>query len=326
MIQNDPRNSRNRRFHTRLLTTVLALTLAATGMVWADEPSDEEERARVRAVVREQIRLCPRVQLGNGLQVLDMNSGGFLGVELTNLSPELRSHFGVPEDQGAMISHVVDDSAAAKAGLEVGDIIVGVDGETVGSSSELGRVVRQREGGEVVAVDYFRDGRLGQAQATLEESERCSVDVGELLEGIDWEEIGRVGEVALEGIDWEEIGESFAVSGEAWAEALENLQHTFDSQDWAEHFKGFENMDFDFDFEGLEERMEVLQERLEELERELERETDELDEELDRVRSREQEVENQAALELERVQAEIARAEATMLRQAAEAAEAADDL
>ena len=51
------------------------------------------------------------------------HSGKVLGVGLTDLTPELREHFGVGGDAGVMISRVVEDSPAAKAGLRVGDII-----------------------------------------------------------------------------------------------------------------------------------------------------------------------------------------------------------
>src|SRR5688500_12390489 len=44
---------------------------------------------------------------------------GYLGVGLTEMTPELRAHFGVPEEAGVMVSSVEDGSPADKAGLKV---------------------------------------------------------------------------------------------------------------------------------------------------------------------------------------------------------------
>jgi hypothetical protein len=98
--------------------------------------------------------------------------GGFIGVALTELTPELRTHFGVAEDEGVMISKVLDNSPALRAGLEVGDIITAVDGERVGSSSALGSRVRHKEDGDVALLEVWRDGSVQNISATVEERER----------------------------------------------------------------------------------------------------------------------------------------------------------
>ena len=50
------------------------------------------------------------------------NGGGFLGVSLIGITPELRAHYG-SKDAGVLVGRVEKDSAAAKAGIEVGDIL-----------------------------------------------------------------------------------------------------------------------------------------------------------------------------------------------------------
>ena len=102
---------------------------------------------------------------------LGSNEGGFLGVQLTDLTPELRSHFGVPEDEGVMVGRVVDDSPAFDAGLAAGDIIIGVDGESIGSSMDLTRAIRSREEGDTVSLEVWRDGSFSIITATLDEQE-----------------------------------------------------------------------------------------------------------------------------------------------------------
>lgn len=100
--------------------------------------------------------------------------GGFLGVQLTDLTPELRTHFGVPSDEGVMVAKVIDDSAAFRAGLAAGDIITRVAGETIGSSDDLTRAIRSREEGEVVDLDIWRDGLSETISATLDKNEQLA--------------------------------------------------------------------------------------------------------------------------------------------------------
>jgi hypothetical protein len=100
-----------------------------------------------------------------------MGKGGFLGVQLTELTPELRAHFGVDEDEGVMVAKVVDDSAAFRAGLAAGDIITSVEGESVSSSMDLTHAIRSREEGEAVSLEIWRDGSFSTITATLDEHE-----------------------------------------------------------------------------------------------------------------------------------------------------------
>jgi hypothetical protein len=96
--------------------------------------------------------------------------GGFLGIHLTDLTEELRAHFGAPTDQGVMIGKVQAESAAASAGLEVGDIVVSFDGEGIGSASALSKAVRSREGGESVEIGILRGDKAETVTAVLGES------------------------------------------------------------------------------------------------------------------------------------------------------------
>ncbi len=96
-------------------------------------------------------------------------AGGFLGVQLTDLTTELRVHFGVPEDAGVLVSKVVEDSAAARAGIEVGDIISLVDGKSVTSARSLSGVIGGHEEGEAVTLEIWRDGQVRRLDATLDE-------------------------------------------------------------------------------------------------------------------------------------------------------------
>jgi S1-C subfamily serine protease len=57
-----------------------------------------------------------------------------------------------------MISSVEPDSAAARAGLKTGDIIIGLDGETIAGADDLVRVLTGEKIGRDVALDVLRGG------------------------------------------------------------------------------------------------------------------------------------------------------------------------
>ncbi len=221
-------------------------------------------------------------------------SGGFLGVEMTQLSPKLRAHFGAPENAGAMISEVVEDSPAEAAGLVVGDVIVSVDGEPVRSTGQLGRLIRDKDADTPVDIEIIRDHRAQVMRATLEKRERSVVDLGDFVGGLGHldhleslehlEDLGPMisGVVAgtLESLDLESLGDafegldfhnliganSFTLDSADLEEALESLGDAFESNEWQDWTERLESMDWS----QFESRMEELKERMEALEIELE--------------------------------------------------------
>src|SRR4051812_4523747 len=62
---------------------------------------------------------------------------GRLGIQIMSLTPELREHFGATHDRGVLVSHVDPDSAAARAGIQVGDVIVDVGGTPVARATDV---------------------------------------------------------------------------------------------------------------------------------------------------------------------------------------------
>lgn len=113
------------------------------------------------------------VMTGDGSHAWVAHAGGhggsFLGVGLTELTPELREHFGVPADSGVMVSKVIDDSPAFKAGIKVGDVIASVDGQKVAGGSVLGRLIRGHDAGDEVVLNVWRDGAVQSITTAVEE-------------------------------------------------------------------------------------------------------------------------------------------------------------
>lgn len=112
--------------------------------------------------------------------------GGYLGVQSIEMTPELRQHFGGPKDAGVLIGTVEPDSPAAKAGIQVGDILLAVDGEQVESTRMLSRSVRRHKNGDSVKVDLLRDRAKKTLSVTLREVERKDreVRIGDFGRGV----------------------------------------------------------------------------------------------------------------------------------------------
>jgi putative serine protease PepD len=68
---------------------------------------------------------------------------------------------------GALIQAVVAGSAAAKAGLQAGDIVTRIGDTAIGSSSALAAAVRSHQPGDKVEVRYLRAGKAGSVTVTL---------------------------------------------------------------------------------------------------------------------------------------------------------------
>jgi serine protease Do len=92
---------------------------------------------------------------------------GFLGVSIQDLTPELAEEFGIQAARGALVAEVVENSAAAAAGLKRGDVIVAIDGRPVADSRSLRLQIGQIRPGRDVEVRYVRDGRERTATARL---------------------------------------------------------------------------------------------------------------------------------------------------------------
>jgi serine protease Do len=83
---------------------------------------------------------------------------GWMGVSIQALSEDLAESFGLEDSSGALVSGVLEDGPAAKAGLKVGDVIVEFDGEPIEKMRELPRVVAGAKAGDAVKVKVLRDG------------------------------------------------------------------------------------------------------------------------------------------------------------------------
>ncbi len=160
-------------------TLVLAGLLVA-GSAWAGDAAAPTPKPR--EVVRQKIVIVDK----DGKEHVYDSEGaparrGYLGVGLVDLTPELRTHFGVPDDAGVMVSSVEDGSPADKAGIKVGDIITSFDGKDVESSWNIRSQVRELKDGEQAPLQIWRDGKAQNLSATIALRERPELDMGPIL-------------------------------------------------------------------------------------------------------------------------------------------------
>ena len=105
----------------------------------------------------------------NQLKAKGKVSRGRLGIGIQEVSKELADSFGLGKPQGALVASVEKGTAADKAGIEVGDIILKFDGKNVAESSDLPRMVGATRPGSKVVVQLWRKGASRELSVTVGE-------------------------------------------------------------------------------------------------------------------------------------------------------------
>jgi membrane-associated protease RseP (regulator of RpoE activity) len=149
-----------------------------TGVARADGDGDDPGKQ----VVKKKVVLVDR----DGKQKVWEGEGpmvrrGYFGVALTDLTPELRTHFGVPEDAGVMVAKVEPGSPAEKAGLKVGDILTRLDGHAIKSSWAVTAKARGLEDGQQIPFEVWRNGKAMTVTVSVILKERPELDMGPLI-------------------------------------------------------------------------------------------------------------------------------------------------
>ncbi|HDZ15833.1 MAG TPA: DegQ family serine endoprotease [Methylophaga aminisulfidivorans] len=96
-------------------------------------------------------------------------SRGWLGVVIQDVTRELAESFGLDKPKGALVSRVVADSPAEKAGFKTGDVIIKFNDKEVDTSSDLPPIVGRTMVGKKVNVDIIRSNKPKTLKVTIEE-------------------------------------------------------------------------------------------------------------------------------------------------------------
>ncbi|HET9838093.1 MAG TPA: PDZ domain-containing protein [Candidatus Angelobacter sp.] len=158
-------------------------------------------RVVVPAVPR--IREFPR----NGMdfpQIQIQTYSSVLGAQTENLTRQLGDYFGVKNGEGILVRSVEKGSAAEKAGLKAGDVIIRADNEKITDRSDLSQILRKHRGGGPLALVIMRDKHEQSITVTLpdrgsRDSSMLEFDSEELTASLD------EAASALEGLKLQEL-------------------------------------------------------------------------------------------------------------------------
>ncbi|MFN3521908.1 MAG: Do family serine endopeptidase [Phenylobacterium sp.] len=84
---------------------------------------------------------------------------GYIGATIQNFSAEMAEAQGMGDQRGAIIADLVPGGPSQRAGLQPGDVVVGVNGTQVKTSTELTREVAQASAGDILRLDVIRAGK-----------------------------------------------------------------------------------------------------------------------------------------------------------------------
>ncbi len=93
---------------------------------------------------------------------------GRIGVGIQDITPALQEAMGLASRDGALVRQVEDDSPADKAGLKVGDVIVGFNGAKILDSDDIRNAVGAVERGSRAKISYIRDGKTRTTKIRVE--------------------------------------------------------------------------------------------------------------------------------------------------------------
>jgi serine protease Do len=94
---------------------------------------------------------------------------GRIGVGIQNVTKDLADSLSLAKAAGAAVSNVEEGSPAAKAGLEVGDVILKIDGRAVEGSADLSRTIRALKPGTRITLGVWRGGKPRDLAVTVAE-------------------------------------------------------------------------------------------------------------------------------------------------------------
>ena len=109
------------------------------------------------------------VSVVNQLKSTGRVARGQLGVQVQALQPSMAQSLQLPTATGALVNGVMDGSAAARAGLRVGDVIRAVNGRQVNDSSDLPPLIGALPPKSRAELTIVRDGKTLQVPVVLDE-------------------------------------------------------------------------------------------------------------------------------------------------------------
>lgn len=118
---------------------------------------------------------------------------GFLGIQPDSINNEVRDALGLESTIGALVTHVNADSAAAKAGIEIYDVIVKFNGQLVNDKDALFRLIAETPPGQDVEIEIIRNRSHKRVIARLTEREERRAAAPQPKNNLKRASFGRIG-------------------------------------------------------------------------------------------------------------------------------------
>lgn len=112
---------------------------------------------------------------------------GVLGVMVQSLTPDLADAFKLRDVKGAIVTHVVENSAAEKAGVKDQDVIESINGQQIKNAAQLRAIIGMLPMGDKAKMKVYRQGEMMSITATidsLENLEKSHKQERQLLRGV----------------------------------------------------------------------------------------------------------------------------------------------
>jgi serine protease Do len=106
--------------------------------------------------------LLPQLKTGGKI------TRGWLGVSIQGITPDLAASLGLDQAKGALVSSVVQNSPADRAGIKAGDVIVGYAGKPINNANDLPFLVAGTPVGKTVSLQVFRGNKETPVAVAIE--------------------------------------------------------------------------------------------------------------------------------------------------------------
>lgn len=115
---------------------------------------------------------------------------GVLGVSIQTLTPDIAESMEISGKRGALVSQVMEDSAAEKAGIKPGDVITAVNGKAVEDAAGLRNAIGMLSVGDRLSIELLRNGKTRRVSATVGERDTVTEqEASELHPGLQGTEL-----------------------------------------------------------------------------------------------------------------------------------------
>jgi serine protease Do len=105
------------------------------------------------------------------VQVVVGSDRGWLGVGVTEVTPDKVKQLKLPAERGALLGKIVPDSPAAKAGLKANDVVTEINGQRIEGAEQFRRTIREIPAGRTAQFTVWRDGRSETINVAVGKSE-----------------------------------------------------------------------------------------------------------------------------------------------------------